>query len=74
MGIDINQIRKNRMDFWVDQVLKNLEEIEESVDDIGPKDYLKAIEEVKEQYRLLSLMKKVLDGKTKLDGFIKNRG
>lgn len=65
------EIKYQRMNAWIDQVLKNLQQIEEAIDDIGTKDFKLARQDVIEQYRLIRLMKNVLDGRTKLDGWIK---
>lgn len=65
-----DELKKEQMSMWIDKVLVNLKDIEESIDDIGPKDFFRAREEIIEQYRLIRLMKNVMSGKTRLEGYI----
>lgn len=64
-------LKRQRMNAWVDSVLQNLKDIEEALDDIGEKDFKRARQEIIDQYRLIRLMKNVIDGKTRLDGWVK---
>jgi len=63
------ELRDRRLNKWLDMILINLKDIETSLDDIEANDYKKARSEILEQYRLIRLMKNVLDGKSKLDGW-----
>jgi cell division protein FtsL len=57
-----------RMNMWLDQVLKNIADIEEAVNK-EEIDFSRARQEIRDQYRLIKIMKNVLDGKTVLEGW-----
>lgn len=68
--MDAITIKRKRMNAWLDAVQKNLAEFEEAILDLDTTDFARARSELLEQYRLIKLMKNVLDGKTKLDGYV----
>lgn len=63
------EIKNKRMALWVDAVLVNLKDIEDALFKNNTMDYHTARKEILEQYRLIKLMKNVVEGKTKLDGW-----
>lgn len=63
------EIKYQRMSVWVDNILINIKDIEDALFNNGEIDFTRAREELTEQYRLIKLLKFVVEGKTKLDGW-----
>lgn len=60
------ELNKARMHMWVDQISRNLETIERN---INHKNYYAIIPQLREQYRILKILRKTMDGKTRLEGW-----
>lgn len=64
---DAKFMRDVRLNMWLDQILKNIEDIEAVISDEDI-DYDKIRIEILHQYRLIDIMRRVLDGKVILMG------
>lgn len=68
--MNAKEIKLKRMNAWLDAIQQNLKEFEQAVLNMDTVDFGTARSELLEQYRLIKLMKNMLDGKTKLDGYV----
>lgn len=66
---DPKQLKKVRLTMWLNTILLNIDNIKKEIEANEDVNYNNIINDVKEQYRLIRLMKNVLDGKTRLDGW-----
>lgn len=66
---DPKQLKKVRLTMWLNTILLNIDNIKKEIEANDDVNYDNIINDVKEQYRLIRLMKNVLDGKTRLDGW-----
>lgn len=66
---DPKQLKKVRLTMWLNTILLNIDNIKKDIEISNIINYDNIINDVKEQYRLIRLMKNVLDGKTRLDGW-----
>lgn len=66
---DPKQLKKVRLTMWLNTILLNIDNIKKEIEANEDVNYDNIINDVKEQYRLIRLMKNVLDGKTRLDGW-----
>ncbi len=63
---DPKELQAARVHMWLDQIIKNLESIEEKLND---KKYSSVHEELAEQYRLIQVLRSAKQGKTLLQGW-----
>ena len=63
---DPNTLKSARVHMWLDQIIKNLEQIEL---DLNSKKYSDVHEALAEQYRLIQILRNTKSGKTILQGW-----
>lgn len=63
---DPEKLKTARVHMWLDQIIKNLEQIEK---DLNERKYSNVHEALAEQYRLIHVLRSTKEGKTVLQGW-----